>query len=117
MWLYDAVLTKFLGRVFKLQKGTYLSPHLPTWNVDVVSSHLGPGEGTPKVAEQEDRRRQVLLLLVPATPTSQSLYYKPPIVYMEISLHHSFKTLQQGTSLVVQWPRLCSQCREPGFDP
>ena len=90
MWLYDAVLTKFLGRVFKLQKGTYLSLHLPTWNVDVVSSHLGPGKGTPWWQSKKTEGGRFSYYWFPQPPTSQSLYYKPPIVYMEISLHHSF---------------------------
>ena len=29
----------------------------------------------------------------------------------------NIKQKQQGTCLVVQWLRLCSQCRVPGFDP
>ena len=69
------------------------------------------------VAEQEDRRRQVLLLLLLPPPHLPVCLPQTTPVYMEISSHHSLKTLQWGTSLVVQWLRLCSQCREPGFDP
>ena len=47
---------------------------------------------------------------------------KPPLFpnnlthYTSLQLR-TFNQICQGTSLVVQWLRLCSQCRGPGFDP
>ena len=47
---------------------------------------------------------------------------KPPLLPNNLTHYTSLQLLMfsqicQGTSLVVQWLRLCSQCRGPGFDP